>query len=181
MNKLFLLAAVSALMVNGAYPQNRGTDSARQLKIGEVAQLGDSLTMKVTKGTKSVFKDVKVKGELVVVVFELDAGKKGATLSYQLSADPKLSEVHLAVGAERTAPRAVMEDFPSWGNDNDKDVEVLNSADKAAGVTLTFERKGSVSLLFDVPPEQAKTSQKFSIVFRTIKPKSEQYSFVVNL
>jgi hypothetical protein len=176
---LLLLAAVSALTIHSAYPQSQGTN--KQLKTGEVIQLSDSLSVRLMKSAASPFTKVKVKGEAVVVVLELDAGKKGVTLSYRLTADAKLSDVYLASGAQRIAPRAVIEDFPSWGNDNDKEVEVLDPTDKSGRVNLTFERKGSVTLLFDVPMEQAKTQQTFSMILRTVKPKEEQLSLVVNL
>lgn len=181
MRKLLLLTAVTAVAVHAVYAQSQDTDSARPLKAGQVVQLSDSLTFRVTKSTKSPFTDIKVKGQAVVVVLDLDAGKKSTMISYQLSADPKLSEIYLASGAQKIAPHAVMEDFQSWGPDNDKEVEILDPTEKAAGVTLTFERKGSVSLLFDVPVDQAKTPQTFSIKLRTIKPTDEQHSFVVNL
>jgi hypothetical protein len=178
-NKLLLLAAVSVLTLHAAYPQSQVKN--KQLKTGEMVQLSDGLTARVMKSAPAPFAKVKVKGEAVVVVLELDAGKKGVTLSYRLTADPKLSDVYLAGGTQRIAPRAVIEDFPSWGNDNDKDVEVLDPTDKSGRVTLTFERKGSVTLLFDVPMEQAKTPQTFSMMLRTVKPKDEQLSLVVNL
>lgn len=181
LSRFLLLAAVSALAIHAAYPQSRAADSARQLKAGELVQLSDNLTVRVMKSAKSPFTSVNVKGETVVVVLELEAGKKGATLSYRLSADPKLSDVYLASGAQRIAPRAVIEDFPSWGADNDKGVEIVDPAEKGGAVTLKFERKGSVSLLFDVPPEQARTPQQCSITLRTVKPKDEQHSFVVSL
>ncbi|MEK6287032.1 MAG: hypothetical protein AABO57_14935 [Acidobacteriota bacterium] len=181
MRRLLLLAAISALAIHAGYSQSRGTDDARQFKSGEVVQLSDGLTARITKSTMSHFAAVKVKGQPVVVLLELDAGKKSATLSYKLSADSKLSEVYLAMGTQRIAPRAVIEDFPSWGADNDKEVEILDPADKSGSVVLTFERKGSLALLFDVPLDQAKTPQKFSIMLRTVLPKDEQHSFVVNL
>jgi hypothetical protein len=179
MNRLPLLAAISVLAISAAYPQGQGT--SRQFKAGDVVRLSDSLTAKVMKSTPSSFAKVKVKGEAVVVVLELDAGKKGVTLTYKLTADTKLSDVYLASGGQRIAPRAVLEDFPSWGKDNDKEVEVLDATDKSGGVTLTFERKGSIALLFDVPLEQAKTPKTFSMVLRTVKPKDEQLSLVVDL
>lgn len=179
--KLLLLTAVFALAIHAAYSQSPAGDSARQLKTGEAVPLGDGLTLRVSKPTTSPFKDVKLKGTPVVVVLELEAGKKSATLSYKLSADPKLSELYLAGAAQRIAPLAVIEDFPSWGSDNDKEVEILDVADKVGGVMINFQRKGTVSLLFDVPAEQARSPQKFSIRLRTLKPTDEQHSFIVNL
>jgi len=181
MIKRFLsLFALAALSLQAAYPQTGGTsDSAKQIKAGEIVQLGVGLTLRVAKATKS-FPGVKVKGEPVVVVLDLEGGKKGATLFYKLNTDPRTSDVRLTVGTQRLAPRAVIDDFPSWGKDNDKEVEVVDSKG-VGGVTLTFERKGSVSLLFDVPPDQSKTPQKLSLTLRTIKPTDEVYSFVVAL
>ena len=85
------------------------------------------------------------------------------------------------IGSFEALRLAVVEDFPSWGKDNDKEVEVLNAREGAGGVILTFGQKGSVSLLFDVPAEQVKAALKFSMTLRTVKPKDEQHSFVVNM
>ncbi|MFY9556010.1 MAG: hypothetical protein WAV47_14970, partial [Blastocatellia bacterium] len=153
----------------------------RQIKAGEVIQLSESLTTRVTRSATSHFTHVKTTGGRLVVVLDFDAGKKGASLSYRITADPKFSDVYLTIGTQKIAPRAVIEDFQSWGSDNDKEVEVLDPEDKAGGVLLTFERKGSVSLLFDVPLDQARTTQKFALRFRTLKPKDEQHSLVVSL
>ncbi|MFY9557726.1 MAG: hypothetical protein WAV47_23715, partial [Blastocatellia bacterium] len=155
--KLLLLAVLFGLTVDSAYPQSRSSDSTRQLKAGEVVQLSDSLTARVTRSATSPFTQIKTTGNQVVVVLDFDAGKKGATLSYKLTADPKFSDVYLTIGTQKIAPLAVIEDFRSWGSDNDKEVELLDPADKSGGVILTFEQKGSVSLLFDVPLDQART------------------------
>lgn len=179
--KLLLVTAVFALAVHAAYPQSPAADSARRLKTGEAVPLADGLTLRVSKPTKSPFSDVKLKGTPLVVVLELEAGKKGATLSYNLSADPKVSGLYLAGAAQRIAPLAVIEDFPSWGTDNDKEVEILDVADKSGSVVIDFERKGTISLLFDVPAEQARSPQKFSMRIRTLKPAEEQHSFIVDL
>ena len=180
MRKFLLLLAVSALAINVAYPQSPGADSARQVKAGEVVTIGSSLFVRVTKSTKS-FEGVKVKGAAFVVDLEMDAGKLGATLSYKLTANPGSSEIYLVSGAQKLAPRAVVEDFPSWGTDNDKEVETLDPKDTIGGVTLTFQRKGSISLLFDVPLEEAKTPKKLSVVLRMVQPKDDQRSFVATL
>ena len=179
--RLFLFLAVAALAIQSAYPQNRAAGSVKQIKAGEVVLFGDSFTVKVTQATKSPFTHVKLKGEPVVVVLELDGGKKGVTFSYNLTADSKSSDLCLVSGAQKNAPRAVLEDFPSWGSDNDKEVEVLDPRDTAGSVSLNFEGKGSVSLLFDVPPAQAKAPRKFTVNIRTLQPKPEEHSFVVNL
>lgn len=181
MRKLLFLTVVSVLAIQTAYSQSPSSDSAKTLKTGELVQLSESVTFRVTRAAKSPFTDVKLDGQAVVVVLDLDAGKKSATISYQLSANPTLSEIYLTAGAKKIAPHAVIEDFPSWGADNDKEIEILDPAENSGGVNLTFLRKGSVSLLFDVPAEQAKTPQKFSIKLRTIKPTGEQHSFVVPL
>ncbi len=180
MRKFLLLLAVFALAINVAYPQSRGADSARQVQAGEVVPFGESLFVRVMMATKP-FAGVKVKGEAVVVVLEMDAGKSGATLFYKLSANPATTEVYLLSGAKKLAPCAVIEDFPSWGKDNDKEVDTLNPKETIGGVTLTFEQKGSIALLFDVPLEEAKTPKKLSVALRMVQPKDEQRSFVVTL
>ena len=176
MRKFLLLVVVFVLAVSVAYPQS----SARQVQVGEVVPFGESLFVKVVKSTKS-FAGVKVKGEPVVVALEMDGGKAGATLFYRLSADPATTEVYLLSGAKKLAPRAVIEDFPSWGSDNDKEVETLDPKETIGGVTLTFQQKGSIALLFDVPLEEAKTQKKLSVALRMVQPKDEQRSFVVTL
>ena len=180
MRKFLFFVVVVALTINVAYPQSRSGDSARQVKAGEVVPFGETVFVRATKATKS-FEGVKVKGEPVVVVLEMDAGKQGATLFYRLSADPGSSEIYLLSGAQKIAPRAVIEDFPSWGRDNDKEVDKLDPKETIGGVTLTFQQKGSISLLFDVPLEEAKTQKKLSVVLRMVQPKDEQRYFVVTL
>ena len=178
--RLFLFLAVAAL-IQPAYPQSQGAAPAKQIKAGEVVLFGDSFTVKVTQSAKSPFSNVKLKGDPFVVVIELDGGKKGVTLSYNLTADSRSSDVYLASGTLRNAPRAVMEDFPSWGSDNDKEIEVLDRNDTDGGVSLTFAGKGALSLLFELPAGQAKSPKKLSVSLRTTQPQSEAYSFVVNL
>jgi hypothetical protein len=181
MKRLLLVVAVAALAAHAAYSQGHATGSTRQVKAGEVLQFGDSLTVRVTRSPMSQFSGVKLKGQPLVVVLDFESGKQGATLSYKLTADTRTSELYLASGAQRLAPLAVIEDFPSWGKDNDKEVEVLNPKEGGGGVILTFGQKGSISLLFDVPAEQAKAALKFSMTLRTVKPKDEQHSFVVSM
>jgi hypothetical protein len=181
MKNLLLVIALAAVGAHAAYSQGHSTDSARQVKAGEVVQFGDSLSVRVTKSSTPQFSGVKLKGQPLVVVLDFDGGKQGATLSYKVTADPRTSDLCLASGAQRLAPSAVIEDFPSWGKDNDKEVEVLNPREGGGGVILTFGQKGSISLLFDVPAEQARAALKFSMTLRTVKPKDEQHSFVVNL
>ena len=178
--RFFLFLALATLAIQPAYPQSRTAGPVKQIKAGEVVLFGDTFTVKVTQATKSPFARVKLKGEPVVVLLELDGGKKGVTLSYNLTSDPRSSDLALVSGGQKNAPRAVMEDFPSWGNDNDKEVEVLDPKDTGS-VSLTFEGKGSVSLLFDVTAAQAKGPRKFSVTLRTTQPKPEEHSFVVNL
>lgn len=181
MRKLLFLTVVAALAINTGYSQSQKSDSPTTLKTGELTQLSDSVTFKVSRSAKSPFTGVKLEGQAVVIVLDLDAGKKSATISYQLSANPKLSEIYLTAGAKKIAPLAVIEDFPSWAADNDKEIEVLDPTEKSGGINLNFQRKGSISLLFDLPAEQAKTAQQFSIRIRTLKPTDEQHSFVVTL
>jgi hypothetical protein len=179
MRKVVLLAVVFALAGNVAYPQSQRAQSTRQIQVGEVVPFGESVVVRVVKSSQT-FAGVKVTGEPVVVVLELDSGKPGASLFYKLSADPAATEIFLLSGAKKLAPRAVIEDFPSWGDDNDKEVEVLDPKDMG-GTTLNFQRKGSIALLFDVPPEDAKIQKKLSVVLRIVQPKDEQHSFVVTL
>ena len=141
---------------------------------------GESVFVRVVKSAKP-FSGVKVKGEPMVVVLEIDSGKLGATMFYKLSADPGVTEIFLLSGAKKLAPSAIVEDFPSWGDDNDKEVEVLDPKDKLGGTTLNFQKKGSIALLFDVPIEDAKTQKKLSVALRLVKPKDEQRLFVVSL
>jgi len=117
----------------------------------------------------------------MVVILEMDSGKIGATMFYKLSADPGATEIFLLSGSKKLAPSAIVEDFPSWGDDNDKEVEVLDPKDKLGGTTLNFQKKGSIALLFDVPIEDAKTQKKLSVALRLVKPKDEQRLFVVSL
>jgi hypothetical protein len=180
MRKVLLVLAVFALSINVAHPQSRGDDSAMQVKAGEVVPFGESLFVRVVKSTKP-FAGIKVKGEPVVVVIEVDSAKSGATIFYNLSADPTATEVYLLSGAKKVAPSAVIEDFPSWGKDNDKEVEALDPKNSMAGVTLNFQNKGSIALLFDVPVEDAKSQKKLSVSMRMIQPQDEKRSFVVTL
>ena len=153
---------------------------ARQAKAGEVITLGESLFIKVSKATAS-FSRVKLKGEAFVVVIEMDSGKKGATLSYKINTDPDSTQIFLMSGAKKIAPRAVIEDFPSWGQDNDKEVDILDPKETIGGTTLTFQQKGTLSILFDVPPEDARTPKKVSVALRMVQPKDEDRTFVVTL
>jgi hypothetical protein len=182
MKKLLLVVALAVVGANAAYSQGHSNDSARQVKAGEVMQFGDSFSVRVTRSLMPQFSGVKIKGQPLVVVLDLDSGKQGATLSYKLTTDPRTSDLYLAGRAQRLAPVAVIEDFPSWGKDNDKEVEVLSVKEGGGGgVILTFGQKGSISLLFDVPAEQAKAAMRFSMTLRTVKPKDEQHSFVVSI
>jgi hypothetical protein len=180
--KFLLFASVTALTITNAYPSAQTASPVKQIKAGETVLFGDSFTARVSQTTKSPFPPkLKLKGEPVVVVIELDGGKKGVTLSYNLTANVKSSDVALMTGTVRTAPLAVIEDFPSWGGDNDKEVEVLDPKDTSGNVALTFEGKGSVSLLFDVPAAQAKGPRKLSVSLRTTQPQEQAHSFVVIL
>ena len=154
--------------------------TARQVKSGELVRVSDGLTVKVTTGAKTPFAKVKLAGAPFVVVVELDAGKNETALSYKLTADAKSSDLYLTVGTKKLVPRAVMEDFPSWGGDNDKEVEAVDPRDDGA-VSLSFKRAGSISLLFDVPADQASAPKKLSILVRTVKPAEAEHSFVVTL
>lgn len=180
MRKLSILTVVTMVAIQTAYSQSPSGDSAKPLKMGELVQLSDGVTFRVTRAAKSPFTEVKLQGQAVVVVLDLDA-KKSATISYQLSANPKMSEIYLNNGAQKIAPLAIIEDFPSWGVDNDKEIEILDPTEKSGGVNLNFQRKGSVSLLFDVPAAQANAPQTLSIKLRAVKPTDEKHSFVVTL
>ena len=176
---LIAIAAISTISTTGAYSQGPATDAPRQVKAGEVIQLGATINLRVTKSAKSPFTGVKTQGSPLVVVLDFDGGK-AASVSYKLTPDAK-SDLYLMSGAQKLAPLAVIEDFPAWGADNDKEIEVLNAKESVGSVTLNFAQKGTVSLLFDLSADQAKTPQKFSLMLRTIKPNNEKYSFVVNL
>jgi hypothetical protein len=151
-----------------------------QIKAGQVVHLGDSLILKVSKLATSPFTGVAVKGEPIAVAIELDAGNKAVTVSYRASANLGSSELYLTSGASRLAPRAVIEDFPSWGTDNDKEIEVLDPKE-TGGTSVEFEGKGSISLLFDAPSPQAKSPKKLSITLRVVGPKEERHSLVVTI
>jgi len=181
MKRLLFLAAIIVSVALCAFSQVKGGDSTRQLREGEALQFGDGLSVRVTKSQTSQFTSVKLKGQPVVVIVDFDSGKKATSLSYKLTADPKSSDLYLSNAAQKLAPVAVIEDFPSWGKDNDKEVEVLDPKESGGGVVLSFGQKGSVSLLFDVPAQQAKTPIKFSMKLRTVAPADEQHSFVVSL
>ena len=84
-------------------------------------------------------------------------------------------------GAKKLAPRALIEDFPSWGPDNDKEVDTLDPKENLGGTTLDFRQKGSIALLFDVPLEDAKVQKKLSIMLHMLQPKDQLRSFVVTL
>jgi hypothetical protein len=183
---LFSLAFLAALTTaQSVYPQTRPAqpqvkEPAKEMKAGEVAKLGESLTVKVMRASKASFPGVKVKGEPVVVILELDGGKKSVTLSYQVDSNPRRSDVYIDSRATRFSPIAFIEDFPSWGNDNDKEIEIVDPKDPSSS-TLDFEGKGSVVLLFDLPATQAKSLIKLSASLRLSGPKDEQHSIVVLL
>lgn len=173
--RALITAAVFALITQAAL----GQSPVKQAKPGEIVRLTEGLTLRVTKAVKSPFANVKVAGEAFVVVLELDAGPKETGLSYQMTADAKTSEVSLTSGTQRVAPRALVEDFPSWGEDNDKEVELITPQDKGAA-SISFRKTGSISILFDLPAGQP-AARKLSLVLRTLKPAEEQHSIVVTL
>lgn len=176
--RVLILAAAFALATQSGFTQTDG--SVKQVKAGEMVRLTEGLTLRVTKAVKSPFANVKVKGESFVVVLELDSGNKNTALSYQLTTDPRTSEVSLTSGNQRIAPRAVVEDFPSWGEDNDKEVELVTPQDNGA-VSISFRKTGSISILFDLPSGQTATPKKLSVVLKTSKPKDEQHTLLVTL
>ena len=178
MKRLILFVAIAALSAPAVYSQSQASNPPRQAKTGEVIQLGTGLNLRVTKSTKSPFTGVKLQGSALIVMLEFDGGK-GASVSYKLTPDAK-SDMYLMSGAQKIAPLAVIEDFPSWGTDNDKEIEVLNPKD-VGSVMLNFAQKGTVSVLFDLSAEQAKTPQKFTVNVHTIQPNNERFSFVVSL
>jgi hypothetical protein len=171
-----IIAAVFALITQSAFAQS----PVKQVKAGETVKLTEGLTVRVTKAVRSPFANVKTKGEPFVVVLELDAGLKETALSYQITADAKTSEVSLTSGTQQVAPRAVVEDFPSWGEDNDKEVDLISPQDKGAA-SISFRKTGSISILFDLPAGQPAAGRKHTLVLRTLKPAEEQHSIVVTL
>jgi hypothetical protein len=174
--RFVIFTAVFALITQSALTQT----PVRQAKAGEIVRLTEGLTLRVTKAVKSPFASVKVTGEPFVVVLELDAGLKETALSYQITADAKTSEVSLTSGTQRVPPRAVVEDFPSWGEDNDKEVELIAPQDKGAA-SISFRKTGSISILFDLPAGPPAAARKLSLVLRTLKPAEEQHSLVITL
>jgi len=179
-NSLVLLLYIAAAALF-PFAQNKPAGSPREIKAGEVVPLDESLSIKVSQSTTTEFPGVKLKGNPVVVTIELDAGKNSVTFLYKLHPVARSSEIFLVSGGEKLTPRAVIEDFPSFGTDNEKEVEVVDPKGGSSPITLEFEGKGSISLLFDVPSSQAKTPKKFSAIIRTIKPKSEEHSLVVGI
>ena len=174
------LAATCLAGVNPVYPQTRPDAAVRQMKAGDVVKLGANLSVRVARAAETPFAGVKVKGQPVVVVLELDGGKKGVTLSYRVDSNPRRSEIFLESKATKYAPIAVVEDFPSLGVDNDKEVEILDPKDPGSSL-LEFEGKGSVALLFDLPAVQAKSVMRLSAKLQLAHPKEEKHSFVVLL
>jgi hypothetical protein len=181
MNRLVLFLYIAAVALFPLDTQNRPADKSREIKAGEVVALDENLSVRVTQTTPAAFEGVKLKGAGVVVVIELDAGKNSVTFLYRLHPIAKSSEIFLVSGGEKLAPRALIEDFPSFGTDNEKEVEVVDPKGGLSPSTLDFEGKGSISFLFDVPASQAKTPKKFSAIIRTTKPKSEEHSLTVGM
>src|SRR5215510_3234372 len=175
MKKIIIISVAIVLAVQLA---NINPASA-QVRAGEVIPVGDSLFIKVSR-TTTPFAGVKLKGEAFVVVLEMESGKKGATLFYKINTNPDSSQIFLMSGTKKIAPRAVLEDFPSWGQDNDKEIETLDPKDAIGGTTLIFQQKGTLSILFDVPPEEARTPKKLSVALRLVQPKEDDRTFVVN-
>lgn len=180
-NKLLSVVAAAALIVVPGYTQSRAADSTKQVKAGDVVQLSAGVSVRVVKASQSPFVSVKVKGEPVVLVLEMDAGKKNAKLGYKLSVNAEDSDFYLASGDQKFGPRAMIEDFPSWGSDNDKEIEVFSPKETAEGTSLSFQGKGSLSLLFDVPADQAKNQKKLSITVKTVEPTVQEHSFSVSI
>ena len=176
MKRLLVLSAVIVLAIQLTNVDK--TVFAAQQKAGEAIPIGETLFIKVNKAT-TPFTGVKLKGEAFVAILEMESGKKGATLFYKISANPDKSEIFLMSGTKKIAPRAVIEDFPSWGQDNDKEIDTLDPKDTVGGTTLTFQQKGSVSILFDVPLEDARTPKKLSVALRMVQPKDDERTFVV--
>jgi hypothetical protein len=170
---------VALFLVQPALSQSRTGASPQQARAGEVVRLGDGLTLKATRSDKSPFAGVKVKGEQVVVVLELDAGKAATTLFYATGSTEK-SSIYLNAGILKIAPAAVMEDFPSWGAENDKEVEVYAPSEGPSGSTVEFEGKGYINLLFALTPAQLKMPRKLTLELKTSKPTSQSYSVVVS-
>jgi hypothetical protein len=178
MKRLILFLATAAIITPAVYPHGQTADSPRQVKSGEWFQLGTTIKVRAIRGTKALFNGVKLQGSAVFAELEFDAGKN-SSVAYKLTPDAK-SDIYLVKGEQKIFPIAVIEDFPSWGADNDKEIEVLNPRESVGNVTLNFALKGSVSLLFDVPAEQMKPPQNFKLVVNAIKANGAKFSFVVN-
>jgi len=154
--------------------------TARQIKAGELARIQEGLTLKVVTGDKATFSSVKLKGAPYVIVLQLESPNREVSLSYKLSGDLRQSDIFLTTGSQKITARAVMEDFPSWGSDNDKEIESVDPNDTGA-VSLNFRRSGSVSILFDLPADQLTAPKKLTVGLKTLKPTEQQHSFVVTL
>ena len=177
MKRFILFVAMATILVPAGYSQ--APDAPQQVKAGVWVPLGTTINARAVQATKKTFNGVKLQGTAVEVLIEFNA-TKSASIAYKLSPDAK-SDIYLLKGDQKISPIAVVEDFPSWGADNDKEVEVLNPRDSIGDVTLNFTQKGSVSLLFDVPADSNKAPQNFKLMVNNIKANTAKYSFVVSL
>jgi hypothetical protein len=178
MTKLIQFLTIAALLSSAAYSQGQSANAPKQVKSGEWVQLG-KVNVRAARGTKSTFKGVKLQGSPVEVQLEFESAKN-ASVAYKLTPDAK-SQIYLLKGDQKIAPVAVIEDFPSWGADNDKEMEILDPQESVGDVTLNFQQKGTVSLLFDVPSDQSKAPQTYKLMVTSIKANNEKFSFVVSL
>lgn len=178
MKKLILFVAIAAVLVPAVYSQGPAPDAPRQVKSGEWIPLGTAIKVRAARATKKSFNGVKLQGSPLEVVIEFES-VKNASIAYKVTPDAK-SDIYLLKGDQKIAPLAMVEDFPSWGADNDKEIEVLDSKDPG-GVTLNFAQKGVVSLLFDLSPALSKEPQNFKLMVNGITANGAKYSFVVNL
>jgi hypothetical protein len=181
MKKFILFAALAALLAPAVYSQNP-TGAPVELKGDVWTPLGTTLKARFTRGwngPKLPTDAVKVKGNAMFAMIEFQA-TKSATVSYKTTPDDK-SDIYLVKDGQKIAPIAVMEDFPSWGEDNDKEVELLTSRNSPGSTTLNFSQTGWLNILFDVPLEQMKPPQNFKLMVRSLKANNQTYSFAVSL
>jgi hypothetical protein len=154
---LKLLLIMAFVIVQTTFAQERPRRASKEFKAREVISLGDAMTVKGAPGVRPLISGLKFKGESFVAVLDFNA-KKAAGIIYNLSIDPDTTGVALLIGGKKYAPVATMDDFPSWGRDNDKEIEPLEKDDTEGSVSVRFDGRGSVSFFFDLPAGSGKIS-----------------------
>ena len=175
----FLL--LMALIVHTTFAQERLRRVSKEFKAREVISLGETMTVKGASGARPLTSGLKIKGESFVAVLDFDAGKKAAGVTYNLSLDPENSGIWLLINGKKFSPVAVMDDFPSWGSNNDKEIEPIEKEDGDSSPSLRFEGRGSISFIFDLPAGSAKAPKKLSVSLQSTEPKLASHEFIVSL